>query len=243
MQVKYGMGSKGHSPAVISALGIILVSFSAFHVVHGESCTIYDQIEKSRFELFFEPALSIGGIQHDFYKDDIEQFGYNVKGGCEQDGAYMRAGIGKHFGSFSAFTYGEAGYLGPGALFDNHGPWILPEVLLKMSVFSAGLELRYLPVRLRFGYGGYGGSAEIDYDTTGSGPTGSWSTDIVDGRGFHFGAGICGPVNENISVGVEWVQHFIQLRLAESGTGVEPTDHKATQYELRFFAAFGLMFD
>ncbi len=105
------------------------------------------------------------------------------------------------------------------------------------------MEVRFVPVRLRFGYGSYYGSAEVDYDTTGSGPSGSWTTDIVDGRGFHFGAGICIPASENISAGVEWVQHFIQLRLAESGTGVEPIDHKATQYELRFFATFGLLFD
>ena len=209
----------------------------------GESFSIYHPFEENGFALFAEPALSIGGIQHTFHEDDIEQFGYHVKAGCEQDGAYLRGGIGRHFGSFSAFIYGEVGYLGPGALFDNHGPWILPEVLLKMSVLSAGLELRYLPVRLRFGCGSYGGTAEVDYDTTGSGPTGSWSTDIEDGRGFHFGAGICMPVSESISVGVEWVQHFIQLRLAQSGTGVEPTDHKATQYELRFFATFHLLFD
>lgn len=83
----------------------------------------------------------------------------------------------------------------------------------------------------------------MDCDTVGTGPTGSWSTDIVDGRGFHFGAGVCIPVKENISAGVEWVQHFIQLQLAESGTGVEPTDQKATRYELRFFATFQLLFD
>jgi hypothetical protein len=216
---------------------------TGFRVVRSEPFTIYDPLEENRFAVFAEPALSVGGIQHDFHKDDIEQFGYNVKGGCEQDGAYLRVGVGKHFGRFSTFAYGEVGYLGPGCLIDNHGPWILPEVLLNMTVFSGGLELRYLPVRLRFGYGSYSGTAEVDYDFTGAVPTDSWTTDIVDGRGFHFGAGICEPVNENISAGVEWVQHFIQLRLAESGTGVEPTEHEATQYELRFFVTFGLLFD
>ncbi len=237
------ISSKDFFTTGLFVLIILLISSPVFRLVHSDSFSTYDFVEENRFAIFAEPALSIGGIQHDFYKDDIEQFGYNVKGGCEQDGAYLRGGIGKYFGPFSAFAYGEVGYLGPGALFDNHGPWILPEVLLKMSVLSAGLEVRYVPVRLRFGYGSYDGSAEVDYDTTGSGPTGSWNTDIVDGRGFHFGAGVCIPVKENISVGVEWVQHFIQLQLSQSGTGVEPTEHKATQYELRFFATFGLLFD
>ncbi len=200
-------------------------------------------LHEDRFAVFVEPMLAVGGISHDFYEDDMEQFGYDVKSGCEQDAAYIRAGLGKHFGRFGAFVYGEVGHIGPGSLIDNHGPWILPEVLLRMNVLAGGVELRYFPARIRFGYGSYSGHAEIDNDTAGAPfPGGSWSTDIVDGRGFSFGVGVHIPVSEYVAGGVEWSQHFIDLKLAESGTGVEPSEHTARQYEVRFFVNFQLPF-
>ncbi len=80
-EVRHSIDSKGFSCAWLSIQAILLIASSGLQVIHSESFTIYDPFEENRFELFFEPALSIGGIQHDFYKDDIEQFGYNVKGG------------------------------------------------------------------------------------------------------------------------------------------------------------------
>lgn len=199
-------------------------------------------LRDDRFAVFGEAMLSVGVISHDFDDDDIEQFGYDVKGGCEQDAAYFRAGIGKHFGLFGAFAYGEVGYLGPGAIFDNHGPWILPEVLLRMNMLGAGIELRYGLFRGRLGYASYGGKAEIDEDTTGAFSTDSWTTDIDEGGGINYAIGLQLPIDENWSAGLEWSQHFIDLRLAESGTGVIPTDHRARQSEIRFFGNYQLPF-
>lgn len=189
------------------------------------------------FLLFAEGGLAVGGISHDFNDDAIQQFGYPVKSGCEQDGASLRGGIGRYFSSFGTFIYGELGYIGPGALFDNHGPWILPEVLLSMTEIAGGIEFRYHPARVRFGYGTYLGTATVDQDTVGSGSPGSWSTDIQDGRGFHYAVGAQGPANEWLDVGVEWFQHFITLKLAESNTGAEPAEHSATQSGIRIYAA------
>jgi len=196
----------------------------------------YRPMDESLFAVFGEAALSLGGISHDFNNDDIEQFGYEVKSGCEQDGAYFRGGVGKYFNRFGAFAYGEIGHLGPGALLDNHGPWILPEVLLSMTVVGGGLELRYLPVRVRFGFDSYTGTAHVDYDTVGSGSPGSWSTSIEDGKGYHFGLGVMGSVNETFILGLEIVQHVITLKLGASSTGAVPEEHNATQWEVRFFA-------
>lgn len=210
-----------------------------------QSVILDSLLREDRFAVFIEPMLAVGGISHDFDEDDIQQFGYDVKSGCEQDCAYLRIGLGKHFSRFGAFIYGETGHLGPGVLLDNHGPWILPEVLLRMNMFGGGLELRYFPVRLRLGYGSYTGEAEIDFDydtTQTSSPTGSWTTDIVDGRGISYGIGLHIPVSETVAAGVEWSQHFIDLKLEESGTGVEPSDHKARQSEVRFFVNFQLPF-
>jgi len=195
-----------------------------------------------RFSLFAEPMLAVGGISHDFNDDDIEQFGYDVKGGCEQDAAYLRLGFGKQFGGFGAYGYGEVGHLGPGSLIDNHGPWILPEVLLRMNLLGGGIELRYRGVRARLGYGVYSGTAEIDEDTTGHYSPGSWTTDIEDGSGFSYAIGYIAPFSEHWSAGLEWSQHFIDLRLAESGTGVAPSEHSARQSEVRFFANYRLPF-
>ena len=216
---------------------------TGFRVVRCKPLSIYRPAEENRCAVFGEGALSIGMIQHNFVEDDIEQFGYDVKRGCQEDGLYLRGGLGKHFGRFSAFLYGELGYLTPGSLLDQHGPYILPEVLLDMTMYAGGLELRYTPARIRFGYGSYNGTAEVDLDTVGIGPSGSWTTDIMDGRGFHIGVGLLVPRKEWVGLGLEYVQHFITLKLRESGTGVEPTEHKATQYELRFFATFQLPFD
>lgn len=196
-----------------------------------------------RFAFFIEPALALGGISHDFPEDDIEQFGYDVKGGCEQDALFLRLGLGRYFGRFAAFAYGETGSIAPGVLMDNHGPCILPEVLLSMSELSYGLELDYAPARARIGFGSYGGTAEIDEDTVGSGPTGSWETDIVDGHGFHYAAGVFGRVSQRVVLGLEWSQHFISLRLDESGTGAEPSAHEATVSQVRFYGLYELPFD
>ena len=189
---------------------------------------------------FIEPMLSIGGIQHSFHEDDLEQFGYHVQGGCEQDAGYLRAGFGKQFGWFRAFAYGEVGHIGPGVLIDNHGPWILPEVLLRMNLLGGGIELQMFPLRARFGYGSYGGTAQVDEDTVGGGgfPTGSWTVDLVDARGFNYAVGFYYPGAGDLGGGVEWSQHFIDLRLRRSGTGVEPSDQRATQSEVRFFVNF-----
>jgi hypothetical protein len=205
----------------------------------------YDYRTEHRWAVFVEPALSIGGISHTFSEDDIEQFGYDVGSSCEQDGAYLRLGVGKHFGRFAAFGYGEAGYIGPGSLFDNHGPWILPEVLLRMHEFSGGVELRYLIARARFSYGTYLGEADVDLDTVGPMPSGSWTTDILDGTGYQIAAGVCVPVpgKENWAIGLEWSQHFIDLRLGRSSTGAEPLMHEVNQYEVRFFADYRLPFE
>ena len=197
----------------------------------------------NRFSLFAEPMLAVGGISHDFDDDDIQQFGYDVKGGCEQDAAYLRLGFGKQFGGFGAYAYGEAGHLGPGSLIDNHGPWILPEVLLRMNLLGGGIELRFRGVRARLGYGLYTGTAEIDEDTTGHYSPGSWTTDIEDGTGISYAIGYIAPFSEHWSAGLEWSQHFIDLRLAESGTGVPPSDHSARQSEVRFFANYRLPFN
>jgi formylglycine-generating enzyme required for sulfatase activity len=199
-------------------------------------------LQDDRFAVYAEPMLSLGRISHDFDDDDIQQFGYDVKNGCEQDAAYLRIGFGKHFGRFGVFAYGEAGHIGPGALFDNHGPWILPEVLLRMNLLGGGIELRYWVLRARLGYGSYSGEAEIDEDTTGAVSTDSWRTDIEDGSGMNYAAGIMLPLTENWSVGFEWSQHFIDLRLGKSGTGVVPTDHRARQSEVRFFGNYQLPF-
>jgi formylglycine-generating enzyme required for sulfatase activity len=203
----------------------------------------YRPIDEDLFAVFGEAALSVGGISHDFEDDDIEQFGYDVKGGCEQDGAYFRVGFGKYFGRFCTFLYGEIGHQGPGALLDNHGPWILPEVLLSMTDIGGGLELRYLPFRARFGFDSYTGTAHVDYDTVGSGSPGSWSTSIEDGRGYHFGIGVMGAVNETFILGLEYVQHIITLKLGASSTGAVPEEHNATQWEVRFFANAQMVFD
>ena len=203
----------------------------------------YDPGEENRFELFAEPGLSIGGINHTFDDDDIEQFGYDMRGGCEQDGFYLRGGLGKRFGNLGIGVYGEVGYIGPGSLFDGHGPWILPEVLLRMNILAIGAEVRYWIFRGRFGYGSYGGEADIKEDTVGATSPGMWTTDIVDGRGWHYGIGVGGVADGWIGGGVEWVQHFVDLRLAETGTGIEPTQQHATQSELRIFATLMFRFD
>jgi len=198
---------------------------------------------EDRFAFFIEPALALGGISHDFPEDDIDQFGYDVKGGCEQDAAYLRLGLGRHFGRCAAFAYGEIGSIAPGVLMDNHGPYILPEVLLSMSELSYGFELDYAPARARLGFGSYGGTAEIDEDTVGSGPTGSWETDIVDGHGFHYAAGVFGRISRRVVLGLEWSQHFVSLRLDESGTGADPSVHEATVSQVRFTGLYELPFD
>lgn len=219
---------------------------TGFRVVRNEllrNRKPFEGFEGNKCAVFSEGGLSLGGIFHTFHEDDIEQFGYEVRRGCEQDGAYLRAGIGKHFGRFSTFFYGELGYLGPGAFMDNHGPFCAPEVFLKMTMLAGGIELRYIPLRARLGYGSYGGTADVSYDTLGVSSQGSWSTDIVDAKGYHFGVGFLIPCKNWLGIGFEWVQHFITLRLDESGTGIEPSEQRATQYELRFFATFQRLFD
>lgn len=208
-----------------------------------EPDSVYDPAGEYRFAVFAEGALSVGGLGHTFNDDAIEQFGYDVDTGCEQDGAYLILGGGRYFGRFSTFIFGEIGRIAPGVLFDNHGPWIPPEVLLRMTMLAGGVELRYAPVRVRFGYGAYPGTAEIDNDYSDSlqaFPPGSWETGIEDATGWHYSVGYHQPIDENMSAGIEWVQHFIDLRLEENGTEAVPTEQSAVQSEVRFVFTYQL---
>lgn len=205
----------------------------------------FDPSEEHGFGVFAEPGLAIGGISHDFWRDEIEQFGYNFERGCEQDAAYLRIGAGGHFGRFATFLYGELGSINPGGIFDNHGPYILPEILLYMREISVGIELRYSYFKARAGIGSYSGFARIDEENPGGAPLppGSWDTGISEGHGFHYAVGAGRAIDETFSLGLEWVQHFITLTLNRSGTGVEPSEHEARHSEVRIFLNAHMLLD
>jgi len=180
--------------------------------------------------VFAEAGLSIGGISKSFNENGIQQAGYSVREGCESDGSYLRLGAGRQFDKFGIFGYGEMGYIAPGFLFDNHGPWIAPEVLLRMVSLSGGVELRYSPVRIRAGYGSIIGHATINpEDSTGT----DWRTDIADASTYHVAAGIYMPFSKNMAAGIEYVYQKIDLRLEEVPTGAEPMDESAVRHEIR----------
>lgn len=193
------------------------------------------------FGVFAEGALGFGRIRHDFNDDSQEQFGYDFREGCEQNGAYLRLGLGKSFVSYGGYLYGEIGHMSSGiALFDNHGPYIPPEIRMSITELSIGLEFRSPLLRVRTGLGNYSGSATVqaDNDTTQVTNPDSWKTDLAGGFGWHYAIGIAGRNEEGLMLGLEWIQHFFSVKLMENGLGTEPTEHSARQSEIRMFGGY-----
>ncbi len=232
-----------HKPFVALFLcASTVISFTG-NVDNSENGTPEYDIESiwgQAFCVFAEGALSIGGLRHNFNEDYQEQFGYNFREGCEQDGAYFRLGVGRGFGAYGGYLYGEVGYFGPGVIFDNHGPFIPPEILLRVTELSMGAELRAYLGRLRVGFGRYTGSAKVqlDYDTTQVINPDSWDTDLVGSSGWHYAVGLVGRTQKGLVLGIEWIQHFFSVKLERNGLGTEPTEHDAKQSEFRFFAGY-----
>ncbi len=219
-----------------------MIAFTGNFSSSGRSPTEYDieTIWGYSFCVLIEGALSYGGMKHNFNDDCQEQFGYNFRDGCEQDGAYFRLGLGRGFGPFGGYIYGEAGYFGPGVIFDNHGPFIPPEILMHVTELSMGLEFRAYMGRLRAGFGRYTGSVtvQLDYDTTQVINPDSWNTDLAGGSGWHYAVGLVGKTEKGILLGLEWIQHFFNVQLEENGLGTQPTEHDAKQSEVRIFAGY-----
>jgi hypothetical protein len=193
------------------------------------------------FGLFAEGAIGFGSISHDFNDDSQEQFGYSFREGCEQNGAYLRLGIGKGFGSYGGYLYGELGTLGSGfAIFDNHGPYIPPEIRMKITELSIGVEFRVPMLRVRTGLGNYSGSATVqeDDDTTLVANPGAYNTDLAGGSGWHYAIGLAGRNEAGLMLGLEWIQHFFSVQLEENGMGTETTEHRARQSEVRIFGGY-----
>ncbi|OPL18331.1 MAG: hypothetical protein AVO35_05660 [Candidatus Aegiribacteria sp. MLS_C] len=77
--------------------------------------------------MFAEGALGFGRISHDSNDDALEQFEYEFREGCEQNGACLRLGAGRGFKSCVGYLYGEIDHLSSGfSRFDTTCPAFHP---------------------------------------------------------------------------------------------------------------------
>lgn len=185
----------------------------------------------------FEGGLGIGNMDHTYPGMEMELFGVDtLRRGGEQDGIGIRIVIGKRLSEdLTTAVYGGMSALFTGLFFDNHGPFIPPELCYSLKERSLGLEVRYSAVWAGAGYSFYSGTVQLyPDDLEGEAEGEIWEGKLGNTGGPHFQLGLLGPVNEKVDAGVYYIWRNIPLKFLETPTGVVPEETSRRMSEIRF---------
>ena len=232
VQVIQGVSRKGNHPMNLNSMMFFLILLFA----SSASGDLYLVPERKDWLISFEGGLGIGNMDHTFSGMEMELFGVDtLRRGGEQDGIGIRAGLGKRMShGLTPVVYGGMSTLFPGVFFDNHGPFIPPELCYMLKEKSLGLELRYSAVRAGVGYSFYSGTVSLHPDKREGAEEGEeWEGKLENTSGPHILFGFSNPVNDNISVGVDLIWRSIRLQFPEAPTGVTPEEITRAMIEVR----------
>ncbi len=175
---------------------------------------------------FMEAGIGIGRMDRTVDGRQEELFGVEVlRSGGEQDAFTLRAGFGRGFGDdILLMAYGGIASLPPGVFFDNHGPFIPPELTYSITEASLGLELRSGVFRTGAGCGIYSGVATLRPDQReGEEPGERWEGDLGVTAGPQMYVGFSGSAESCFAdPGLGLVWRYIPVELPETPTGVTP---------------------
>lgn len=212
-----------------------LLLFSSASVSQPDAGILPDQQEDQWF-IGIEGGLGIGHLDRSFPGQEMEVFGVDtLRRGGEQDGAGIRAGIGRRITEdFSAVVYGGTSILFPGVFLDNHGPFIPSELLYTIAETSLGAEVHYRLARLGGGYSFYSGTASLRPDKREGAPSGDeWEGDLANTGGPHLVLGISSCRDRTVGAGLDMIWRSIVLEFLETPTGVIPERITRDMIEVR----------
>lgn len=196
-----------------------------------------EPLEKEWFG-FVEAGLGIGRMDHGVDGRHEELFGVEVlRGGGEQDAFGLRGGIGRGIGNgIDALLYCGVTALTPGLFFDNHGPFIPPELTFSMTEILLGLEARQGLLRTGVGCGFYSGTVDLHPDEReGYEPGEPWEGELGRTIGPHILIGFVGSDSGCVGdASLTFMWRYVPLSLPTTPTGAPPETFAKHMIELHF---------
>ncbi len=174
-----------------------------------------EQAIDKRWLMSIEAGVGLGFMDHTLEEGlDEEWFDVDtLRNSSEQDGAGYRIAFGRRLSEATdLMLYGGGGVVFPGIIFDNHGPFIPPELTYMLNEKQLGLEFRYDVIRIGAGMSFYSGTVTLWPDEReGYEPGEKWEGDLANTAGLHLIAGASTSI-ETASLKRFW-RHFIRPAL------------------------------
>jgi len=192
--------------------------------------------------VFLEGGVGIGSMDRTVDGMETEWFGVDtLRAGGENDGVGFRLGIGKRVAeNLTPVIYAGGSTLFSGLFFDNHGPFIPPELFYVIKEKAIGLELRYINIRIGGGYSFYSGDVTLcPDDREGAEPGEDWDGILGNTGGPHFIFGAFSQI-EGFGWGGDLIFRPIPIQFPETPTGVTPEEFTRDVIEFRISAQIAL---
>jgi len=223
-------GTAGNAKLDVTGFRLVdNISDEPSHSATAEDSTLitdYDNLlqqSKNISSVYVEGGLSIMYSTISSDVDEIDQYGYDVEDGYESDIVYARIGAGHQLKNFGLYCYGDYTKYYAGFLFYQRTPYSPALLRYNMQSICYGIELRVLDeLRLRAGYGHYNGNIEVGAENSSSSE--SWSTNIDEGSGFHWSAGVLPHITKDLMCCFEFSHHEFDITPHATQTPAMVTD-------------------
>ncbi len=185
-----------------------------------------------------EAGVGLGFMDHTLEQGQEEEW-FDVdtlRDSSEQDGAGYRISFGRRFSeTTSIMLYGGGGVVFPGIIFDNHGPFIPPELTYMLKEKQLGLEFRYDVIGIGAGISFYEGTVNLWPDEReGYEPGEEWEGDLAATAGLHLIAGASIPMETaGFTTNFSIIYRDIPLDFPATPTGVDPGVFHRSHIEAR----------
>lgn len=215
------------------------LSCALLFMVHASAAGILpEQALDDRWLMSVEAGIGMGFMDHTL-EQGLEDEWFDVdtlRDSSEQDGAGYRIAFGRRLSdSTDLMLYGGGGVVFPGLFFDNHGPFIPPELTYMLKEKQLGLEFRYSVIRIGAGISFYSGTVELRPDKREEYETGEeWEEDLANSSGLHLILGASIPTEtKDLHASFSIIYRDIPLDFPETPTGVDPEVFHKTHIEVR----------
>jgi hypothetical protein len=199
---------------------------------------IPEQTPDKRWLMSIEAGIGLGFMDHTL-EEGLREEWFDVdtlRDSSEQDGLGYRIAFGRRLSEdMDLMLYGGGGLVFPGVFFDNHGPFIPPELTYMLNEKQLGLEFRYDVVGIGAGISFYDGTVSLFPDKREEHEYGpEWEGDLANTMGFHLIAGASIPTETtSITTNFTIIYRDIPLDFPATPTGVDPEVFHRTHIEAR----------
>ena len=200
--------------------------------------TFSEQIQDKRWIMSIEAGIGLGFMDHTLDQGQEEEW-FDVdtlRDSSEQDAVGYRIAFGRRLSEETdLMIYGGGGFVFPGVFFDNHGPYIPPELTYMLKENQLGLEFRYDVIGIGAGISFYSGDVSLWPDKREEYEHGAeWEGDLANTAGLHLIAGVSIPTRtKNLKASFSIIYRDIPLDFPATPTGVDPEVFHRTHIEAR----------